>query len=634
MASNDPSGSSSVTQPAESLASNTPGFFPLHHAMQSIIWAILINLLIALIKMVGWYISRSPSVLSEALHSFGDLFNSCALLIGIKLGSKEPDRTHPYGYGLEASVWAITACVFLLVFASIAILEGYKHLVHGYEPPLFIPGFEWLDPYWFSVSILILSIMLEIVAIERASRAVLIEFDIEARGLSAIVQAFGHIHKVVGPTTRFVFYEESIALLGAVIALSAITASEFSVELGWLPPHQAHIPDAAASIVIGLMLVGMSIYLFRQNRSILTGTSASPIIEKKIRKLTEALHGVYEVKKLNTIDRGPAGMMIHLTVEVEPNMPVKDVDDLQEYIKQKIASHFANVEPEHITVEVDADESELEWGEKFNRLIETGVREEILKPREEVILRNLYDFTHATVEDVMVPRPDVELIDVATPLSEVADTMIETGHSRFPVFREDVDDIVGIVHARDVFEKVKKGELNTPLSDIVRGVDVYPENKPVSDLLEDFKRKKIQMAAVADEHGGFAGIVTIEDLMEEIVGDIWDEHDDADEYILDVVEPHRVVVSGKYDIEDINKELGLNFPCDEFKTIGGFVFGKLGREPEEGDSVSFEDLHLSVTHVDGRRIETVTIESPVPFSLVPPNGNGNDVPNHRQNGHS
>jgi CBS domain containing-hemolysin-like protein len=148
----------------------------------------------------------------------------------------------------------------------------------------------------------------------------------------------------------------------------------------------------------------------------------------------------------------------------------------------------------------------------------------------------------------------------------------------------------------------------------VREIDIYPENKPISDLLEDFKRNKIRIAAVADEHGGFAGLVTVEDVIEEIIGEIWDEHEE-EEPMLTFLEPNRVEVNGKCEIEDLNEQLNLNIPFDDFKTIGGFVFGALGREPEPEDQTHFEDLKFTVKEADGPRIISVLLESPVPFEI-------------------
>src|SRR5207245_462345 len=128
-----------------------------------------------------------------------------------------------------------------------------------------------------------------------------------------------------------------------------------------------------------------------------------------------------------------------------------------------------------------------------------------------------------------------------------------------PVYDEEIDNMLGAIHAKDVFQFIRSGNYDVPLRTLVRDFEIYPENKPVSDLLEEFKRRKIQIAMVADEHGGFAGIVTIEDLLEEIVGEIWDEYDE-DMAMLEQVEPNRLILSGRYEIDELNERYGLNIP--------------------------------------------------------------------------
>lgn len=583
------------------------------HAASSLWVALFVNLTIAAIKFLAWAISRSPSVLSEALHSLGDGVNSIALIVGNSLSKKPPDRTHPFGYGLEANLWTIPACVLLVVFSLIAIVEGWNRLWghHEVAERSFALFGMTVDPFFFSVLVLVISIALETVAVLRASQAVLEELDIQTKGLlDTYRHAFLNVHRVVAPTTRFVFWEDVIAWAGALIALVAITISNFAVQWGLLSHDYAHIPDSIASMLIGTLLIVMAIYLFRHNRGVLTQTAAPARVETRIMELVTSLNGVSEVLDLKTIDHGIAGLTIHLKVEVDPYTLVKDVDDLTERIKERVQDRIGNVG--QVFVEVLADESEIEWGEKFNALIEQGKAEGVLDNRDVILLRNVYDFTECTVQDIMIPRTDVEAVEVDTPLSEVADLIIETGHSKLPVYRENMDDLEGLVYARDVFERIRQGQLDTPLAEMVREIAIYPENKPIGDLLEDFKRNKIRIAAVADEHGGFAGLVTVEDVIEEIIGEIWDEHHE-EEPMLTFQGPNIVLANGKLDIEDLNDQLDLNLPFDDFKTVGGYVFGALGREPEPGDEVMFEDIKFTVVEADGPRIVSVTIESPVPF---------------------
>ncbi|WP_303672738.1 cation diffusion facilitator family transporter [Vampirovibrio chlorellavorus] len=587
------------------------------HAESSLWVAFLVNIAVGAIKFLAWIFSQSPSMFSESLHSFGDAVNSIALILGNKFSQRPPDRSHPFGYGLEANVWALAACVFLIGTSVWAVSEGFQHFTAKYPEVMTLQGFLT------SAVILVISILLEIVAVRRASQAVLEEMQITPRNeLEIFTLAFANIKNVLSPTTRFVYYEDNIALLGAFLALSAISVSYFVVHSGLVVPESLALPaflswalmrfDAMVSMLIGGLLAGMAIYLFRHNRGILTQSSASPRVEKKITDLVTSMHGVSEILDLKTLDHGIAGLTVHLKVQVDPYIQVKDVDDLTERIKHKIQRRI--VQASQVFVEVLADESEIEWGEKFNALVEQGRKEGVLDARSEILLKNVYDFSEATVKDIMIPRIDVEYVDVETPLSEVADLMIETGHSRLPVFKENVDDLVGLVHSRDVFDLIRKNQMETPLASIVREIDIFPENKGISDLLEDFKRNKIRIAAVADEHGGFAGLVTVEDVIEEIIGEIWDEHE-PEEPMMTVLTPNRVQVNGKCEIEDLNEQLDLNIPFDDFKTVGGYVFGELGREPEDGDEVTFEDLKFTVKEADGPRIVSVMIESPVPFQL-------------------
>lgn len=584
-------------------AAGTGNGYIYHHARGAVVWAMVFNLVIAVLKLlVASFITQSAALFSEGLHSLADSINSVTLLVGITRGNRAPDRTHPFGYGLETNLWALIASFLLLLSAAWSIYSGLERIQHPQE----------MDNFIWGIAILLVSIVLEIFAVRTAAHAVLQEVGVEAKGFGVITQAFRHIRQVVAPTTRFVFYEDVLAFIGAVVALIAILFSAYSVSFGFLPESYQHWPDAIGSIVIGVLLLILAYNLFRYNRGFLTGSAAPVMVEKKIQDLVLGIHGVSQVYDLKTIDQGISGLIVHMTVEVDPDTQVKDVDDLTERIKDKLSERIQSIRSEQVFIEVLADETEEEWGDKFYDLIQQGREQGVLKPREEAMLRNMYEFTESVVRDVMVPRTDVEYVEIETPLIEVADLMVETGHSRLPVYKEYVDDIVGMVHARDLFDRIRQKKLDTPLAEIIREIDIYPENKPVSDLLEDFKRKKIQMAAVADEHGGFAGVVTIEDLMEEIVGEIWDEHDQQ-EAMLVILEPNRLLINGKYDIEDLNERFKLNIPTDEFKTVGGFVFGTLGREPEQGDTVPFEDLLFTVTEAEGPRIVNVMLESPAPF---------------------
>lgn len=580
---------------------------PDHHVMQAAVIALFVNMIIATLKLgVHFIISPSAALFSEGLHSLGDSVNSILLIVGIVRGNRTADRSHPFGYGLETNFWALFASFLLFLSAGWAMKEGIHHFT---EPS--ISG----DHTW-AIAVLSVSLIFEVYAIWVAASAILNEVGVTANAFNMIFKGFQHVNEAKVPTTRYVFFEDTLAFLGALTALVAIISGQYLVEWGVLSEHQGHLPDAIGSILIALILFVLAGRLFLDNKSILLGSAASTKVEAAIRKTTLQMHGVSQIHDLKTIDQGHAGLMIHMTVEIEPDTPVKDMDDLTERIKKRLDRRFKQVRPEQVFIEVQADESQVEWGLKFDALMTEGRETEVLNPRNEALLRRAYDFMELQLIDVMVPRTDVDYVNIETPLAEVADLMMERGHTRWPVFGENVDDLIGIIHSRDVFQHLHYKQEHTALKDIVREMDIYPETKPVSDLLEEFKRRKLQMAAVADEYGGFSGIVTIEDLMEEIIGEIWDENEVA-ETLLNDLSPTTIRVSGKYQIDDLNASHNLNIPEDEFVSIGGFVFGQLGREPEQNDRITFEDLSLTVEKVDGPRIVTLLITSPKPFEKAP-----------------
>jgi cation diffusion facilitator family transporter len=571
-----------------------------HFALNAILWAFGLNLLIAGIKLfVAAHITHSSALFAEGLHSAADAFNSCSLLIGVTQGNRPPDRSHPFGYGLETNLWALLSTVIMFLSALYSLWMGVDRLLH----PVASEQAIW------SVIILSVSVILEIVAVLTASRAVLEELDIKTRHpLETFLTAWRCISQIQSPTTRFVFYEDTLALVGALVALVAVQGTEWALHFGVLSKTYAHVPDALASIIIAFLLLSLSIKLFGYNRNHLTGAAAPEKTEKRIREIVAQLHEVTRITELRTIDQGLSGLIVHLVLEVDPDIPIKEVDDVAERVKNNIQREFPNTL--QVFVEVLANETEDQWQEQFEKLIQAAEQSQILKPREGQMLRNIEEFTHSVASDIMIPRTDVTMIEQDRDLLEALDLMLQTQHSRLPVYGKQIDDLVGVLHIHDVIAAIRNSEGQlASFTHVLREIDIYPENKPISDLLEEFKRNKIQMAAIADEHGGFVGLVTIEDLLEEIVGELWDEHDTPEES-LQLIAPETLLVPGKFDIWDLNERYALNIPEEAFKTVGGFVFGMLGREPEVGDRVVFEDLIFDVTQCEGVRIAEVSIQRP------------------------
>jgi len=579
------------------------------HALTAALIAMAVNFLIAFFKLgVNTFISPSASLFSEGLHSLGDGINSIILVFGIIRGNQTADRAHPFGYGLEANFWALFASIILFVSAGWAVSEGFHRFL--------FPVYGDHDYFWATV-VLGISIVFEIYAIYSAARAILMELDIPSNVFTVIPKAYINVGRAKVPTTRYVFFEDTLALLGAVVALLAIVSSQFLFEKGLLSQETLHYPDAIGAIVIGILLFLLAFSLFSHNKEILIGSAASDKDEAIIRQTVLSLHGVSHIHNLKTIDQGHAGLIVYMTVEVEPDTPVKDVDDLTERIKERLSAQLKHVRPDSVFIEVLADETDEQWDAQFEALLTLGHQKEVLTLRDETLIRRAYYFRELLLRDVMVPRPDVKTFDWDTPLDEVLPALIEDGHTRWPVFGEN-DELLGIIHARDVYELALKSSSNRDVTteSLIRDINIYPETKKASDLLEEFKRKKLRMAAVADEHGSFIGIVTIEDLMEELVGEIHDEHA-VEDLMLELLDPNTVLVSGKYNIEDLNDALALNFPTEEFVTIGGFIFGQLGREPQADDTIMFEDLKITVAAVDGPRVQTLRIDSPKVMSFTP-----------------
>ncbi|MBP6964278.1 MAG: HlyC/CorC family transporter [Armatimonadetes bacterium] len=245
--------------------------------------------------------------------------------------------------------------------------------------------------------------------------------------------------------------------------------------------------------------------------------------------------------------------------------------------------------------------------EELKMLVEAGEEDGIIEEEEREMIHSIFEFTDTVVRKVMVPRIDMKTVDVESPIAELLDVIMEEGHSRIPIYEEDVDHIVGIVHAKDLLRVLhEKCGADTSIRDLMRPPYIIPENKKVDELLAEFKKSKIQLAIVVDEYGGTAGLVTIEDLLEEIVGDIMDEYDE-EEPLVEVIDANTSIVDARTPIDEINEQMDLQLPEEEFDTIGGFVFGLFGKQPHLGESVEYDGAELTIAETDGPRINKVKI---------------------------
>ena len=569
----------------------------------AVIKALIANLGIALVKLICFFFSSSSAMLAEAIHSGVDSFNSICLLVGIKRGSRPADNAHPFGYGLEANVWAMFASILMLGGTFVAIYHGFEKLLHAEETN------DLLVHYNAIAIALICSIMFEAWAVISASKAVLHEVGIEEKNpVKEFFRSIKYIGEIKSPTTKFVWYEDTAALTGVIVAFVALTLAKFV-----MPSNLAYVPDAIASVIIGTILFFLAIYLLKNNVNSLTVQSAEPDVEEKIREVASTIHGITGVIELKTIDLGSSGLIINMTIEVDPETQMKDADDIADMLERKIKKVIKNIT--HITIELQAHDAEDNWEEKFTKLIKEGEKIGTIDNHEATMLQNFFGFANTVVREIMVPRTEIFMVNVEENINELADMIISSGHTRIPVYRDNVDNIIGVINAKDVLKVIKNNHVDEHFSIefLARELLIVPENKFISDLLSDFTSSKNQIAAVVDEHGGIAGIVTIEDILEEIVGEIYDEFDKVETPEVVKIDEHTLNVSCKMDIEDINERFDLDIPNEDFQTIGGYVFGLLGREPELNDVIEDKNITYTILEIAGRRISRIKMCKETPF---------------------
>jgi CBS domain containing-hemolysin-like protein len=240
-------------------------------------------------------------------------------------------------------------------------------------------------------------------------------------------------------------------------------------------------------------------------------------------------------------------------------------------------------------------------------MAEVGHEEGSIEREEKELIHSIFEFGDTIAREVMVPRPDIVAIESDKTLRHVQATVLEHGYSRIPVFREDLDDVVGMVFAKDVLKALHQGKHDMPLREIVREAHFVPESKKVADLLREMQRDKFHIALVTDEYGSVSGLVTLEDLLEELVGEITDEYD-TEEPELEEVSEGVYRVDGKMAIDEVNEILDVELPDEEWDTVGGLMLGLMGSIPDEGEVVVFNDLEFTAERVNGRRIAKILIE--------------------------
>lgn len=247
--------------------------------------------------------------------------------------------------------------------------------------------------------------------------------------------------------------------------------------------------------------------------------------------------------------------------------------------------------------------------DEVRQTISLAEQSDELTEEETERIEGVLDLDRISAGDVMKPRVDIVAVPSDMPLMDALDVVLREGHSRIPVYEESIDRIVGILYDKDLLRYIRENETNVSLTEVARQAIFVPESKHADDLLREFQRKKVHMAIVFDEYGGTAGLVTIEDILEEIVGEIQDEYD-TEEPLFEQIGDAEWIVDAMVRIEEVNEELGLHLQADNgTDTLGGFVFERLGEVPTAGECVQEDHIRLEIVDVDGRRIKKIRLTS-------------------------
>jgi CBS domain containing-hemolysin-like protein len=258
--------------------------------------------------------------------------------------------------------------------------------------------------------------------------------------------------------------------------------------------------------------------------------------------------------------------------------------------------------------------------EELRLLVTVGEEEGVLEEAETEMIHSIFEFADTPVREVMVPRIDMVALEHDATVDQAVDLALEGGFSRIPVYEDTIDNIIGVLYTKDMLKQLRENRGSQPISNLVRQAYYVPETKKLDDLLREIRQKRVHMVIVIDEYGSVAGLVTIEDLVEEIVGDIQDEYD-HEEQLYEQVNANEYLVSAKISIDEFNELLETELEDEEYDTLGGFLYAQLDKIPVAGDSIVHQNYRYTVLTTRGRRIARVQVERlPEPIELKSKHG--------------
>ena len=340
-------------------------------------------------------------------------------------------------------------------------------------------------------------------------------------------------------------------------------------------------------VAVAVLVTSISLSWFQEDRFVLVGLLAGLV-----------LAGIFrQIIPLFISTRDPEGTLLYLLPVIRPLLP------LMAFAADPFHRLFDRSRRKEQELEGGEEDEEQDAGDDIQALIDVGEAEGILEEEEGELIHSILEFGDTRVNEVMTPRPDIVAVAADTTVREARDIMIESKYSRLPVYREQIDNVEGLIYVRDLLQHWAEGDEDGPISTLVRPVYFIPETKPVAELLEEMQKAHVQLSMVIDEYGGVSGLVTVEDILEEIVGEIEDEDIEGDE-LNDIVEQSDgfFQVSGSTEIGKIERLFDMEIEADDFTTIAGLVINESGKVPQTGERLTFRGLEVEVIEADERRI--------------------------------
>ncbi len=255
--------------------------------------------------------------------------------------------------------------------------------------------------------------------------------------------------------------------------------------------------------------------------------------------------------------------------------------------------------------------------ETIKTMVDAGQEEGSIELDEKEMIYSIFELDETLAREIMVPRIDIVALDINTPLEEAREVIIKAGHSRIPVYQDSLDYIKGLLYAKDLLDVWHKGQASVDLSTLLRPALFVPESKRVLKLLRELQNAMVHLAIVIDEYGGTAGLVTIEDVVEEIVGEIIDEYDEDEEAAYEIVGEDEIIFDARIDLDDLNHLMDTELPDELSDTLGGFIYERLGKVPDVGEIIKAKDLRLEVLSVENLRIGKVRVTRLPPHEQLP-----------------